>query len=388
MDSKLTFQNEEGIECEDLLYSDEYIKEFHSIVLDSAYSVYAVCGDWGTGKTSFVKMWENKLKNENQIFVHIDAFRMDYETEPFLMLVKAFKKFMKEKNVDNDKNKRWWSKARECFSIKKIARLGFNVFVDKTIGTEPLKKFINDTYDACFDTLSAEESLYDQLVGLLNEITAEFKSPVYIIIDELDRCRPDFALETLERIKHVFHVKNVKFILVYNDAVLASMIKNRYGSAIDAKKYLTKFVQKEYAFNNKKTFEEWFSEEVNNRRFEYRSMSSLLKVLASLIQEIKKAFNLSLRDIQRILSNLEQYEDIQSINLCIIVITIEFLKYINQQEFYNMVAYYNENNKHFAINAPDRHTFTKIFNNLAKYGHGISASADDVFYDYAEEYLS
>ncbi|MDR2134819.1 MAG: KAP family NTPase, partial [Treponema sp.] len=118
MDTKLTFQNEDGIECEDLLHSGDYIQEFHSIVRNSDYSVYAICGDWGTGKTCFVKMWENKLKNLGTEFVHIDAFRMDYETEPFLMLIRAFKKFMEKKKVNENKKETWLNKAKELFSLK------------------------------------------------------------------------------------------------------------------------------------------------------------------------------------------------------------------------------------------------------------------------------
>jgi uridine kinase len=82
MGALLKFKDEDGIEYDDLLNSDEILKKFHSLVMGSKYSVYAISGAWGTGKTCFIKMWENILYEEDLIFVHIDAFKMDYEVEP------------------------------------------------------------------------------------------------------------------------------------------------------------------------------------------------------------------------------------------------------------------------------------------------------------------
>jgi hypothetical protein len=385
MGNKLMFPNEEGVECEDLLDSNKYIQEFHSIITDSPYSVYAVSGEWGTGKTCFVKMWENTLKNSEQIFVHIDAFRMDYESEPFIMLVKAFKEFMNKKQIDEGKIREFLNKAKEYFSIKNILKLGLNIIADKTIGSGTVKEFVNNAYDTCFNMPSAEESLYDQLVCLLSKITEQFEYPVYIIIDELDRCRPDFALETLERIKHIFHVKNVKFILVYNEKVLTSMINHRYGDAIDARKYLTKFVQKEYPFDNRKPFRQWFLKEVyDNKIFMNSDILSTLRKLDEPFWEIKKRFNLSLRDIQRILTSLEQYKN--DLSLFLGLVTIEFLKHINKQQFEYMVEYYAKNQK-FDPNTPDRDIFNRIFTILSNsYSHS-PVNPDEYFYEYAKKYL-
>ena len=388
MDTGLTFYNDEGIEREDLLHSEKYIQEFHDMVTNSHYSVYAICGAWGTGKTCFVKIWENKLKSQEKIFVHIDAFRMDYETEPFLMLIRAFNESMK-KNIDTAKKNNWQNKAKKLFSIKNMAKLGVSILVDKTIGVDPLKEFINNAYNTCFDALSDEESLYDQLIASLTEITNEFNSSVYIIIDELDRCRPDFALETLERIKHIFHVRNVKFVLVYNEQVITSMINNKYGSSIDAKKYLTKFIEKRYVFDNTKQIQAWFMNEIDNpaENFSNMSMKRFLGRNAESILKSVKLFNLSLRDIQQILNSMKQYLNAESVYGCMILTCIAFLKYIDEPEFNNMVAYYNEN-KQFAENEPRRETFVKIFNSLTEtIPDGMLVSSDKAFYDYMKELL-
>jgi hypothetical protein len=299
---------------------------------------------------------------------------MDYETEPFLMLIKAFKEFMKEKNIDKDKTKEWLDKAKECFSIRNILKLGFNIVVDKTIGVDTLKEFINNTYDTCFDQMSDNESLYDQLVRLLNEITSQFKEPVYIIIDELDRCRPDFALETLERIKHIFNVKNVKFILVYNEKIIMSMINRKYGDTIDAKKYLTKFVQMEYIFDNKESPRRFFLAEVR-KRFKNNNFMRLLENYDYQFTDIITSFNLGLRDIQRILTNLELYTEARPD-----IILIEFLKYINKQQFEDMVKYYIENEK-FTPTEPERDIYNKILSIFTSIKDSSIIAPDSQYYD-------
>ncbi|WP_409049648.1 P-loop NTPase fold protein [Serratia sp. BIGb0234] len=61
------------------------------------------------------------------------------------------------------------------------------------------------------------------------------------IIDELDRARPDFSLEILEKIKHVFSTNNFVFILSMNREQFQKVIVKRYGD-IDARLYLSKFI--------------------------------------------------------------------------------------------------------------------------------------------------
>jgi Cdc6-like AAA superfamily ATPase len=295
---ELKFENEFGEICDDLLHSEQYIKEFHSIVSNSTYSVYALSGGWGTGKTCFIKMWENLLNEEKQAYIHIDSFKMDYESEPFLMLIKAFKDYMIETNIDNNKREGFLNKAKNILSVDKMLKLGFNIIIDKTIGSEPVKEFLGNAYTSCFDKLTADVSLYDDLKISLEKILENQKS-LYIIIDELDRCRPDFTLETLERIKHIFHIKNVKYILVYNENIMKSIINKRYGIDINTDRYLHKFVDKTYLLDNTKRINHWFINEVENSKENLNSfiIDDFLKDYSTTILTIAKKYDLKLRDL-------------------------------------------------------------------------------------------
>lgn len=61
------------------------------------------------------------------------------------------------------------------------------------------------------------------------------------MIDELDRCRPDYALSLLEIVKHFFNVSGVHFVLGVNLSELQNSVRVRYGSNVDAATYLQKF---------------------------------------------------------------------------------------------------------------------------------------------------
>jgi len=76
---------------------------------------------------------------------------------------------------------------------------------------------------------------------------------IVFIIDELDRCRPDFALELIEQIKHLFSVKGIIFLLVMNRSQLEEAVMSRYGRGIEATLYLQKFVNLWFGLPRKKS---------------------------------------------------------------------------------------------------------------------------------------
>jgi translation elongation factor EF-G len=76
----------------------------------------------------------------------------------------------------------------------------------------------------------------------LSNYAEKSEKPLVFVIDELDRCRPDFALELIEQVKHLFSVPKLTFLLVLNREQLEETIKACYGNGIRASSYLQKFV--------------------------------------------------------------------------------------------------------------------------------------------------
>jgi hypothetical protein len=89
-------------------------------------------------------------------------------------------------------------------------------------------------------------------------------APLFVVVDELDRCRPDYALRMLEEIKHFFDVPGVVFILGLHGGQLSKSIKAVYGTEFDSDDYLRRFF---------------------TRRYELRSQS-IVELVASLFEEL------------------------------------------------------------------------------------------------------
>ncbi len=109
--------------------------------------------------------------------------------------------------------------------------------------------FIDDVIKSRLESHEADRTIFENFRAALAELAAALSSdsersgqggPLVFIIDELDRCRPSFALGLLEKIKHFFSATGVVFILVGNLAQLRNAVQFAYGD-IDALRYLDKF---------------------------------------------------------------------------------------------------------------------------------------------------
>ena len=71
--------------------------------------------------------------------------------------------------------------------------------------------------------------------------------PIVFIVDELDRCNPIYAVKTLERIKHLFSIPGIVFVLSIDKEQLCNSIKGYFGSEqLNAEEYLKRFIDYEY----------------------------------------------------------------------------------------------------------------------------------------------
>lgn len=90
--------------------------------------------------------------------------------------------------------------------------------------------------------VQTEEEIRERVKGIFNDIIVERAQKLIIFIDELDHCRPSFAIEMLERIKHYFDDERVIFVVSLNKEQLIHTITSYYGSGFDATRYLNKFL--------------------------------------------------------------------------------------------------------------------------------------------------
>ena len=216
---------------DDKLGREEYAKILTSIVGSfTEGAVIALNGAWGTGKSTFLKMWSQHLKNEGFPVVYYNAWEDDICDEPLLSMLRGLKGLNNEEGLDE------------------VFKIGVKVFLGTISGafsavTGVVGKVAQGAIEGGMKQL--EESIYETLkedddrlklmqsfkVGLTDYMTTvcDNGKPLIFMVDELDRCNPSFAVKVLERIKHLFEVPNIVFILSIDKQQLACSVKGFYG---------------------------------------------------------------------------------------------------------------------------------------------------------------
>ncbi|OOG76123.1 P-loop NTPase fold protein, partial [Flavobacterium sp. A45] len=251
--------NEIEIDCSNPFLNCKLGRQKYSTVLTEILDSYpegfvlAINNKWGTGKTTFIKMWEQDLKNKNYQTVYFNAWENDFENNPLVALMGELKTLTNTKTVPA------FNKTLKKASIlsKQILPVIAQAVADKYIDTKEIKDLINGVSKGIADVFENDVNEYAKKKKSIIEFrtslasfianTNQGKSLVFII-DELDRCRPNYAVSILEQIKHFFTVPNIVFVLSIDKEQLGNAVRGVYGSdRIDADEYLRRFIDIEYS---------------------------------------------------------------------------------------------------------------------------------------------
>ncbi len=212
--------------------------------------VLAVDAAWGTGKTTFFKMWAQHLRNQGFPVVEINAWETDFSGDPFIALstelTETLREYTDEPLATKIADTKKWAKEvlrRAVPSVIRIATAGvLNVspHLEKEVG-QAIASYSEDRLDAYEKAQESVETFRCVLQDMAKELSAQKKHPLIVMIDELDRCRPSYAVELLEVAKHLFSVDLVVFVLAVNRSELAHSIRAFYGGRFDAMGYLRRF---------------------------------------------------------------------------------------------------------------------------------------------------
>lgn len=231
-------------------------------------AVLALDARWGEGKTWFVRHWAKHLSDTKHNVIYLDAFANDYLDDPFLVIASEI-----AAKLDRTADKRLVYQFKKAAAVMQQGLLtlaptliasmiscaitgGIIPFIK--IDSEQIKDKIDDAIDKVTDNIgekvteaiqnkidSYEEEKNSLLAfkNTLSELAESLEKPLVFIIDELDRCRPDFAIRLIERIKHFFDIPKIIFVLVMDKTQFSKVICHNYG--YDEKlgeEYLDKFV--------------------------------------------------------------------------------------------------------------------------------------------------
>ena len=212
--------------------------------------VMAIDAPWGAGKTTFLKMWSQQLRNKGFPVVDFNAWETDHAEDPFVALVSEVQDRLKDFD-DESLNKRIIETAEAAKHVALRAIPGIIRLVTAGVPDVALPiakeagKLLASYAERRLDQYEKDQKSLDtfreKLHAMANALHQSKNHPLVILIDELDRCRPPYAIALLEIAKHLFGTDHVIFVLAVNRSQLAYSVCALYGSDFDAIGYLRRF---------------------------------------------------------------------------------------------------------------------------------------------------
>lgn len=215
--------------------------------------------EWGAGKTWFIKRWYMELKAHYPT-VYIDAWQQDFSDDPLLTVISSIIDQLKDA-TGNKVAIPDGIKSKLLGLLKVGGKLVLKSAIKKAGWEDSDFSVEGEDADKLVDTLcSNHKERYESIQYLKQEIrqwvegavvlgNGELDYPAFILIDELDRCRPSYAVEMLETIKHIFDIPKVVFVLATDTEQLQHAIKVIYGEGFDAQTYLGRFFKRRFYLN-------------------------------------------------------------------------------------------------------------------------------------------
>lgn len=282
------------------LAREPYAKVLTTIV--QTYSdgfVLAINNEWGTGKTTFIKMWKQLLENKSYRTIYFNAWENDFDNNPLVALMAEFESISEP---SKEKHFKGLLKNAATFTRNVLPDASKAIFDHFTGGAAKVTgDIVKNLAKSAADIFTEKVKEYGEKkknIGIFRSQLETFVSgnddkPLVFFIDELDRCRPTYAVEVLEQIKHLFAVRGIVFVLSIDKNHLASAVKGVYGSeSINTDEYLRRFIDLEYSLpapSNKAfcaylfeyfSMESFFSFEPRMRHHEFHNDTKLLLLMA------------------------------------------------------------------------------------------------------------
>lgn len=271
--------------------------------------VLSINGEWGAGKTTFVRMWRQQLIDNGYRTLYFNAWKTDFFDDALTSILGELKNEFPTNERFNDiveKGSKISLSIGEAVIkglLKKFSGIGIDAL---SAGITAIK----DQFAESVESYSKRKTNLDDFRNSLSEFVASESNgkPVVFFVDELDRCKPDYAVQVLERIKHLFEVPNIVFVVSVNESQLQYAIQGFYGSNnIDGKEYLRRFF--DFSFDlpmpdlseytkilyNKHNFDSFFSFPRNSYNYYESSRNHDKEIFLNFAGDVISGSNMNLR---------------------------------------------------------------------------------------------
>jgi len=291
--------------------------------------------DWGNGKTFFIDRFAKDLEAKKHIVVKINAWKDDYAADPYIVIMAAIDKAFEPYTRKTKALDRAWKATKangtaialhatgavakgvvKSFTGVDIGEIVKGITEDQELGkaiasgvstaTDQVEKLFDTSLDTLIKSFNKTSDTMEEFRRRLTETAQKYPNekiaPIFIIIDELDRCKPIFAVKLLERIKHLFDVPNLIFVFSTNTSQLQHSISGLYGVDFDGNRYLKRFFDRTYVFEDP-SIDEFIMHRLNNlQQGKFRRGTKPLNEILTLGF---KAYNFDLRAIVHILEIID-----------------------------------------------------------------------------------
>ena len=219
---------------DDLLGLKPFAETISNIVVSTKDPfVFSINSPYGTGKTFFLRRLHCLLEQKGCLCVSYNAWESDFYDNPLIALISELINNLKANSKDFE------NIEKEGIELSS-ASVGFSFLFNADINLQQKENLLN--------SYKNYKDLKYKFISALQKFTENLEKPLVFIIDELDRCRPDYAIKTLETIKHFFNIPNIVFIIGVDRKQIESTVKVLYGTNIDnnCDEYLRKFIDQDF----------------------------------------------------------------------------------------------------------------------------------------------
>lgn len=245
--------------------------------------VYGVLGDWGTGKTSILRLLEGRLKAKIAdesgprpfIPIWFDAWKYENEASIVYPLLHTIKQHYESNAKLLPKIERAFGKAFRkvmAASVLALGQFSLKMALKKLTNDAVSLKDLQDSLKSAegnpnvtgelaqalgdwTDSVAQIGTAFKELLDAYAQDLASVSVPAFqadqvrfvLLIDDLDRCLPETTISILEGIKNHLTVDRCVFVLALNASVIYQAIQRKYsGMGIDGRAYLEKILN--YSF--------------------------------------------------------------------------------------------------------------------------------------------
>lgn len=374
----------------DLLGRKEIVKRIMDIleVISEKESscTFALNGAWGTGKTFVLNMLMNQLwerPDDKYIVFHYNCWQYDYYEEPLIAIVAAMLDSVDENSHLISEDARTEVKAGIKLAKEALKRIGISLVKNKigvdltealstvqqyqeAIDIEKQAQEDSRSFDVFYSFKKAIEQAQEEIRNLAKDRT------LVVVVDELDRCLPSYAIKVLERLHHLFvNVNRMAVILAVDKKQLDNMVMETFGQHTNTTDYLRKFIDFELQLHSGNIKGKRFTNKYNDFLNQYYDLNYPFTL--SLDEFITCLFDgIPMRVLERMIARIKTTHDVlfpgmvkdQSFLCCELawLVLTEFYEIKEHLPFYYKDTIDEEGFQGFKLSLKLDNKFTAFFN--------------------------